>query len=49
MPGFIEHPAIVIPGAMNDSNGFYISEYQLDNDNWKEGFVTMIGDSEYAK
>jgi hypothetical protein len=33
---------------MDDVDGFYIAEYQLDEDNWTEGFVTMIGDQEHG-
>ena len=49
MPGFFDHPVIIDPGAMDDVDGFYIAEYQLDKDNWTEGFVTMIGDQEHGK
>ena len=40
LPGFCECPRLVDPESDDDPNGFYIDEYVLDTDNWREGFVT---------
>ena len=40
-PGFRDHPRIVVPGVDNDDQGFYIDMYQLDQDHWSEGYVTV--------
>jgi homoserine kinase type II len=29
------------PGFRDDSEGFHIDEYSLDEDHWPEGFVTV--------
>ena len=39
-PGFIDHPRMVDPDA-DDRNGFYIDEYEIGEDNWTEGYVTV--------
>ena len=39
-PGFRDHPEIRNPGTDDRENGFYIDEYQIGEDHWKEGFVT---------
>lgn len=44
-PGFARFPRIVEPGS--DDEGFYIDAYELDEDHWIDGFVTMVGDKEY--
>lgn len=41
MPGFCDHPSIIVDGHQGAPDGFYIDEYELDMDNWQEGFVTM--------
>jgi hypothetical protein len=38
-PGFKEFP-IVNPNS-DDESGFYIDSYQLGEDNWLEGFITL--------
>ena len=35
-PGFADAPSVV-----DDGDGFYISKYEIDRDNWGEGFVTV--------
>ena len=40
MPGFVEHPTIIDPDTTDESDGFFISQYQLDSDHWGEGFFT---------
>lgn len=49
LPGFIDHPATIDPGTSSGEDGFYISENQLNCDNWTEGFVTMVGGREYRE
>jgi len=46
-PGFSKHPNVIDPGVTDEADGFYIDEYQLDQDHWTEGFVTLAGDREY--
>jgi hypothetical protein len=48
-PGFAKHPNIIDPEAPGEEDGFYVSEHQLDHDNWTEGFVTMNGHHEYEE
>lgn len=40
-PGFAEHPNVIDASTSFEESGFYISEYQLDQDHWVEGFVTV--------
>lgn len=40
-PGFRAHPHIVDPSASGETQGFYISEYTVDQDHWIEGYVTV--------
>lgn len=40
-PGFRDFPNIVSPEGLGQSEGFYIDEYQLDQDNWAEGYETL--------
>ncbi|WP_225563077.1 hypothetical protein [Rhodanobacter sp. DHG33] len=42
-PGFAESPVVVDPDT-NQVDGFYIGEYELDEDHWTEGFITLVGD-----
>jgi len=39
-PGFRDLPNIVSLGD-EDNQGFYIDEYEMDMDNWVEGYVTQ--------
>ncbi|WAC21349.1 serine kinase [Luteolibacter sp. SL250] len=39
-PGFCEHPRIVDTLEDEDRRGFYVEEYALDQDHWREGYVT---------
>lgn len=41
-PGFVDYPRIVDPRKDEDPNGFYIDEFELDQDEWREGFVSAI-------
>ena len=40
-PGFRDHPRIVDPLTDEDEEGFYLDEYELDKDQWSEGFATV--------
>ena len=40
-PGFSDFSKLVDPNIDQDEHGFYIGEFQLDQDNWSEGFVTL--------
>jgi hypothetical protein len=40
-PGFRERPRIVDAEVDQDANGFYIDEYKIDEDHWREGYVTV--------
>jgi len=46
-PGFSSHPNVIVPGNNDDEDGFYIDEYHLNEDHWKEGFVALVGGHEY--
>lgn len=46
-PGFSKHPNVIAPGVTDDEDGFYVDEYQLDEDHWTEGFATLVGDREF--
>lgn len=39
--GFRDWPNIIDPLTDEEENGFYIDEYQVGNDRWTEGFVTV--------
>jgi hypothetical protein len=41
MPGFKDSPKIVDPLKDEESSGFYIDEYALNEDHWTEGFVSV--------
>jgi len=41
-PGFSDHPKLIDASVDDDVDGFYIDEYFLDEDNWAEGFATVI-------
>jgi len=38
-PGFRDFPRLLDPLVDTGQSGFYIDEYELDNDHWPEGFV----------
>ena len=40
-PGFRDRSRIVDIEVDQDANGFYIDEYELDEDHWREGYVTV--------
>lgn len=40
-PGFCENPRLIDPGTDDEIGGFNLDEYELDKDNWSEGFVTV--------
>lgn len=40
-PSFSKHPHLIDPDAIDEEDGFYIGEYELDKDQWAEGFVTL--------
>lgn len=42
MPGFVDYPRVVDPRKDEDPNGFYISEFELDQDEWRQGFISAI-------
>lgn len=44
LPGFCDNPDIRDPSDENDTedDGFYIDAYELDQDNWTTGFVTLF-------
>lgn len=39
-PGFCDHPRLLDPLVDDGKSGFTLDEYELDKDNWSEGFVT---------
>ena len=39
-PGFRDFPNVVSSTAGDQMEGFYIEEYQLDQDHWSEGYET---------
>jgi len=43
-PGFRDHPNVVDASyaGVGTGEGFHISEYRLDEDNWTSGYVTQI-------
>ena len=41
-PGFKDSPEIINPLTDNKTDGFYIDKYKVDEDNWIEGFVTVL-------
>ena len=42
-PGFLDFPALVadLGNGPCEGSGFYLDEYELDADNWAEGYVTL--------
>lgn len=41
LPGFRDHSNIIDPLRDERESGFYIDEYQVGQDHWTEGFVTV--------
>lgn len=39
--GFSDFPKLIDPVNDTEVGGFHIDEYQIDEDNWKEGFTTV--------
>jgi hypothetical protein len=37
-PGFRDHPKIIDALSDDETQGFYVGEYQLDKDHWSEGY-----------
>lgn len=37
-PGFRDYPNLIDPNKGGEGSGFYIDEYKIDQDNWKDGF-----------
>lgn len=40
-PGFVDFPRLIDPSVEDEVDGFYIDEYVIDEDHWKEGFATV--------
>jgi hypothetical protein len=38
--GFCDYPRLVDPLVEDRESGFYLDEYELDKDNWSEGFIS---------
>jgi hypothetical protein len=38
--GFKNAPSIIDPLVDDEADGFYIDEYEVNKDNWSEGFAT---------
>lgn len=47
-PGFCDHPGLLDPTVDDEESGFYLDEYQLDADDWTEGFG-LASDDENAE
>jgi hypothetical protein len=41
LPGFRDTPHMANPALFGPAEGFSIDEYQLDQDSWEEGFITV--------
>ena len=41
LPGFRDHPRLALESTDGDPDGFFIDNYVLDEDEWKEGYVTQ--------
>ncbi len=41
LPGFRELPQMADADAPGVAEGFYLSEFQIDQDSWSEGYVTV--------
>ncbi|MDR7153192.1 hypothetical protein J2W49_005172 [Hydrogenophaga palleronii] len=40
LPGFRDAPQLANASAPGVSEGFYLDEFELDQDSWSEGYVT---------
>jgi hypothetical protein len=40
-PGFRDFPRVVNPETEERPEGFYMDEYAVDQDHWKEGYETL--------
>jgi len=40
LPGFKDHPQFADISAPGPANGFYLDEYEIDQDCWQDGYVT---------
>jgi hypothetical protein len=40
-PGFRDYPKIIDPLRDDEEIGFYIDEYEVGEDHWSEGYVTV--------
>jgi hypothetical protein len=40
-PGFSEFPIIIDFETDDNDQGFHVEEYQLDQDHWAEGFISI--------
>lgn len=45
-PGFVEYPKLIDPLVNDQSDGFYIDKYTLDQDHWVEGYMTDYPEEE---
>ena len=41
LPGFCDTPQMADPSLPGVAEGFYIDEFEVDQDSWDEGFVTI--------
>jgi hypothetical protein len=41
VPGFQDYPQLLDPSVDPLSDGFFIDEFLLDTDRWREGYVTF--------
>ena len=41
LPGFRDVPQIADPSAFGAAEGFYIDEFELDQDSWASGYDTV--------
>ena len=39
--GFRDHPNLIDPLKDEETEGFYIEEYEFDSDHWKQGFISF--------
>jgi hypothetical protein len=41
LPGFIDYPQFADTTSLGRAEGFYLDEYEIDQDSWHDGFVTV--------
>lgn len=41
LPGFRDTPQIADPSAHGSPAGFYVDEFQIDQDSWSDGFESL--------